>query len=134
MSIRLISRIVLVCAFAFGTSGCQEKPAENVPATSLPQAEAPAPEPEAISLDSSVPVSIPTGTGTALSPNPKGEAAPEAAKAQDRFNRNNVWLARLAKNDRLVRSQVRAEIQKAGLSPAELAELRKLAEMYRISL
>ena len=134
MSIRLISRIVLVCALAFGTSGCREKPAENVPATSLPQAEAPAPEPEAISLDSSVPVSIPTGTGTALSPNPTGEPAPEAAKAQDRFNRNNVWLAKLAKNDRLVRSQVRAEIQKAGLSPAELAELRKLAEMYRISL
>lgn len=134
MSISLISRIILLCAFVVGASGCKEKPAENVPATSLPQAEAPAPEPEAISLDSSAPVTIPTGTGTALSPNPKGEAAPEAAKAQDRFDRNNVWLAKLAKNDRVVRSQVRAEIQKAGLSPAELAELRKLAEMYRISL
>ena len=134
MAIRLISRIVLACALVCGASGCQEKPAENVPAPPSPQAEAPAPEPEAISLDSSTPVSIPTGTGTALSPNPQGEAAPEAAKAQDRFNRNSEWLAKLAKNDRVLRSQVRAEIQKAGLSPAELAELRKLAEMYRISL
>jgi hypothetical protein len=55
-------------------------------------------------------------------------------KSQDRFNRNTDWISKLSSNNPQQRAQVLAEIQKAGLSPAEMQELRKQAQMYGVRL
>ena len=43
-------------------------------------------------------------------------------------------MTKLGKNDPQLRAQVLAEIQRAGLSPAEMQELRRQAQMYGIKL
>ena len=112
------------------SNACRKKsppvtaPADPAPvqAPATPAVAAPAPEP----------ANVPTGAGTKLAPTEKDDAVKAAAKTQDRFNRNSLWMAKLGKNDPQLRAQVLAEIQKAGLSPAEMQELRKQAQMYGI--
>lgn len=94
----------------------------DVTAVQTPAAPTPSPEP----------VNVPTGSGSNLAPSEKDDPTKSATKTQDRFNRNSVWMANLGKKDPQLRAQVLAEIQKAGLSPAELQELRKQAQMYGI--
>jgi hypothetical protein len=77
---------------------------------------------------------LPTGPGTSLAPSNAGDPGKEAVKTQSRFNRNTGWLTKLAQNNPQLRSQVLAEIQKAGLSAAEMQELRKQAQLYGIKL
>ena len=112
-------------------AGCGPKDEPVPSATPQVQAEPP-PEATALTLEPAT-TSVPEGAGTALAPNPTGDKAAEAVKVQSRFDRNSVWLSKLSKNDPVLRAQVRAEIQKAGLSQQEIQELRKMAAMYGVS-
>ena len=67
-----------------------------------------------------------------MAPSEKDDAAKTAVKTQNRFNRNSTWLTKLGSNNPQIRAQTAAEIQAAGLSPAEMQELRKQAQMYGI--
>ncbi len=127
----LLTSFVALALLTGLTSGCRKRkpateavpePAPAAPATPAAPAQAPAP------------VSLPTGEGSKLAPNAKGEPAKEAAKTQDRFNRNTGWISKLSGNNPQLRAQALAEIQKAGLSPAEMQELRKQAQMYGVKL
>lgn len=113
------------------TAGCRKRKALTAPASD-PAADAPASEPAATPA-APAPV-LPAGPGTALAPSPAGDPAQEAVKTQDRFNRNTGWISKLSGNDPRTRAQALAEIQKAGLSPAEMQELRKQAQMYGVRL
>lgn len=80
------------------------------------------------------PANIPPGAGSSIAPSSTDDEAKAAIKSQDRFNRNTVWLSKLGENDPQIRAQVLVEIQKAGLSAAEMQELRAQARQYGINL
>ncbi len=130
-SLRLLLCVALASLFASQTIGCRKRNKPN--AESIPPSEAPAAPPVAAAADQP-PASLPTGAGTPLAPNAAGNPGQETLKTQNRFNRNSLWMTKLGKNDPQLRAQVLAEIQTAGLSPAEMQELRKQAQMYGIKL
>lgn len=107
-------------------AGCRKQsPTVTVP----PSVETPVSSPPAVGTP---PANLTAGTGTSLAPSLAGDPAKEAVKTQDRFNRNTLWLSKLGRNDPNLRTQVLVEIQRAGLSPAEMQELRTQAAMYGI--
>ena len=129
---RWLGGFVAVVLLAGLASGCRKhKPVsapapESQAAATVAEAPAPAPAPP--------PANLPTGAGTTLAPSAAGDPDKETVKTQDRFNRNSIWMAKLGRNDPQLRAQVLGEIQRAGLSPAELHELRRQAQMYGIKL
>lgn len=131
MKFRYFHQLVVVGLIFSAAVGCGSKAEPTPPAAPQVQTE-PATEATALTLDPAT-TSVPEGAGTALAPNPTGDKAAEAVKVQSRFDRNSVWLSKLSKNDPALRAQVRAEIQKAGLSQQEIQELRKTAAMYGVS-
>lgn len=112
-------------------TGCR-KPSPT--ATVTPSAETPVSSTSAVSDPSTPLANLTAGTGTSLAPSLAGDPAKEAVKTQNRFNRNTLWLSKLGRNDPNLRTQVLMEIQRAGLSPAEMQELRTQAAMYGIKL
>lgn len=113
------------------SAGCRKRKPAAGPA---PESQLAAPATAAAAVPAPLPVDLPTGEGSKLAPSATGEVAKEAVKTQDRFNRNTVWLSKLGSSNPQLRSQALAEIQKAGLSPAEMQELRKQAQMYGVKL
>ena len=125
---------VLALVMLTGIAGCRRKPkVENNPPTATP---APAPDAKSASTPTASPapepINVPTGGGSSLAPSEKDDAAKSAVKTQNRFSRNSEWLSKLGSNNPQTRAQVAAEIQAARLSPAEMQELRKQAQMYGI--
>lgn len=130
-ALRILACVAISAIVASQTTGCRKK---NKPdAVAVAPSEAPATAAVAAAPELP-PANLPAGAGTTLAPSAAGDPGQEVVKTQNRFNRNAVWMAKLGKNDPQLRTQVLAEIQKAGLSPVELQELRKQAQMYGIKL
>ena len=133
-ALRFLVLLTITMLLASPATGCRKRTKPDIAVTApsetradpAPAAATPAPAPP--------PANLPTGGGTKLAPSESGDAGKEAVKTQSRFDRNTVWMSKLGKNDPQLRAQVLAEMQKAGLSPAELQELRKQAQMYGINL
>lgn len=128
---------VWVCFGAIGltvlsVSACRRRAKADPPVVPPPPIESPTAD--ASAPRGPAPANIRTGAGSSLAASASGDEAKEAVKTQGRFNRNSVWLSKLGENDPQVRAQVLAEIQKAGLSPAELQELHSQARQYGIKL
>lgn len=129
---RFIAGLVAAMLLTGLAAGCRKRKPAGVPTTeSQPPTQA---TETSIPAQAPPPVSLPTGAGTALAPSNAGDPGKEAVKTQDRFNRNTAWISKLSSNNPQLRAQVLAEIQKAGLSPVELQELRKQAQMYGVKL
>lgn len=129
-SLRLLCCVALTALLATQATGCRKRTPPTPPAPD--PSEAPVAAEPAAAVQA--PVHLPTGSGSSLAPSIAGEPAKEAVKTQDRFNRNSTWMSKLSQNNPQLRAQVLAEIQRAGLSPAEMQELRKQAQMYGVKL
>jgi hypothetical protein len=108
------------------SSSCRRRRAEPtpVPVTAEPAAQAPAPGPAP-----EVPGAVPTPA-----PSVAGDATVEAKRFQSRAERNDTWIGKLAGNDPVAKTRAMAEIQAAKLPPAEMAELRKQAATYGVTI
>lgn len=131
LTMRVLSAVAVAVLLILSTA-CRRKSPSMTTQSTPPPSDAAAVQTPAAPVPSLEPANVPTGSGSTIAPSEKDDPAKTAAKTQNRFNRNSVWMAKLGKNDPQVRAQVLAEIQKAGLSPAELQELRKQAQMYGI--
>ncbi len=133
-ALRILLCVAISAIFVSQTIGCRKRSKPDPSAVTPSETPAAAAAPAPAATPDLPPASLPTGAGTTLAPSVGGDPDKETVKTQSRFDRNAVWMAKLGKNEPQLRAQVLAEIQRAGLSPAELQELRKQAQMYGIKL